>query len=130
MKTDMNFVKTSREEFAWDPKINITVTATNGVVTLTGRVRRYPDKWEVANLVKCIVGVTGIADEVLDGTTLNDTDLTERVLHALEANVFVPSENNQIFRARRLGHARGCSAMYYQKRCAENATCFTWRERG
>jgi osmotically-inducible protein OsmY len=95
MKTDVGLRQDVERELVWDPKIdasNITVTATNGVVTLTGRVRSYLDKWEVANLVKRIVGVAGIADEVLDGTTPNDTDLTERVLHTLEANVLASSE--------------------------------------
>jgi osmotically-inducible protein OsmY len=97
MKTDMELRQDVEKELAWNPKVDasdITVTAKNGVVTLTGRVRNYATKCEAGNVVKHIVGVTGLADDLevaLEGAQPNDTDLTETVLKALEANVFVPS---------------------------------------
>jgi hypothetical protein len=98
MKTDAELGQDVEKELDWNPKVdasNITVTVRNGVVTLTGRVQNYATKCEAESVVKRIVGVTGLADDLevtLMGAQPNDTDLTERVLQALEANVFVPSE--------------------------------------
>jgi osmotically-inducible protein OsmY len=98
MKTDIELRQDVEKELAWNRKIdasNITVAAKNGIVTLTGRVQNYATKCEAESVVKHIVGVTGLADDLevtLEGVQPNDTELTERVLKALEANVFVPSE--------------------------------------
>lgn len=127
MKTDLDLRQDVERELARDPKIdasNIAVTAKDGVVTLTGRVRNYVDKWEAENVVKRIVGVAGIADDVevtLDGAEPNDTDLTERVLHALEADVFVPSETIKPVIQDGWVTLEGKALYYYQKQYAENA---------
>jgi osmotically-inducible protein OsmY len=67
MKTDMELGQDVEKELAWNPKVdasNITVTAKNGVVTLTGRVQNYANKCEAESVVKHIAGVTGLADEL------------------------------------------------------------------
>jgi osmotically-inducible protein OsmY len=127
MKTDMELGQDVEKELAWNPKVdasNITVTAKNGVVTLTGRVQNYATKCEAESVVKHIVGVTGLADDLevtLGGVLPNDTDLTEKVLQALEANVFVPSET--ITPAVHDGWVTlsGKARYYYEKLDAENA---------
>jgi osmotically-inducible protein OsmY len=127
IKTDLDLRQDVERELAWDPRVdasNIAVTAKNGVVTLAGQVRSYLDKWEAENLLKHIAGVAGIADDVevtLGGAKPDDTDLTERVLHALEANVFVPSETVKPIVLEGVVTLRGKALYYYQKRYAEDA---------
>jgi osmotically-inducible protein OsmY len=126
MKTDVELRQNVEKELAWNPKINasnITVAAKNGVVTLTGRVQNYATKCEAESVVKHIVGVTGLADDLevtLGGVQPNDTDLTERVLQALQANVFVPSEAITPVVHDGWVTLKGKTLYYYEKLDAEN----------
>jgi osmotically-inducible protein OsmY len=126
MKTDMELRQNVEKELAWNPKIdasNITVAAKNGVVTLTGRVQNYATKCEAESVVKHIVGVTGLADDLevtLGGVQPNDTDLMERVLQALQANVFVPSGTITAVVHDGWVTLKGKTLYYYEKLDAEN----------
>jgi osmotically-inducible protein OsmY len=126
MKTDMELRQNVEKELAWNPKIdssNITVAAKNGVVTLTGRVQNYATKCEAESVVKHIFGVTGLTDDLevtLGGVQSNDTDLTERVLQALQANVFVPSEAITPVVHDGWVTLKGKALYYYEKVDAEN----------
>ena len=51
----------------FDPDIDATdiaVAVKNGVVTLTGFVRSYNDKWEAERAVKRVAGVLGVANDL------------------------------------------------------------------
>ena len=80
MKTDLELRQDVARQLAWDPKVDATkiaVTAKNGVVTLTGHVQSFREKWEADKVVKGVLGVTGIAEdlEVTLGGATSDTDL-------------------------------------------------------
>ena len=98
MKTDMELGQDVEKELAWNSRVaasHITVTTQNRMVTLAGRVQNYAIKCEAGSVVKHIAGVAGLANELevtSGGAQPNDPDLTQRVLQALEANVFVPSK--------------------------------------
>jgi osmotically-inducible protein OsmY len=98
MKTDMELGQDVEKELAWNSRVDashITVTTQNRMVTLAGRVQNYAIKCEAGSVVKHIAGVAGLANELevtSGGAQPNDPDLTQRVLQALEANVFVPSK--------------------------------------
>ena len=97
MKTDLELRQDVERQLAWDPKVDATkiaVTAKNGVVTLTGHVQSFLEKWEADKVVKGVLGVTGIAEdlEVTLGGATSDTDLTQRVVNSLKWNVSVPSD--------------------------------------
>jgi osmotically-inducible protein OsmY len=127
MKTDIELHQDVEKELAWNSRAdagNITVTAKNGVVTLAGRVHSYAAKCEAGSVVKHIAGVAGLANELevtLEGAQSNDTDLTQRVLRALEANVFVPSETIAPVVHDGWVTLRGKALYYYEKLDAENA---------
>jgi osmotically-inducible protein OsmY len=49
MKTDMGLKSDVQDELRWEPSVNaseIGVIVKTGVITLTGSVDRYPEKWE------------------------------------------------------------------------------------
>ncbi|HYZ25628.1 MAG TPA: BON domain-containing protein [Geminicoccaceae bacterium] len=49
MRSDEEIKRDVEEELRWDPDIDATdiaVSVKNGIVTLTGFVRSYSDKWE------------------------------------------------------------------------------------
>jgi osmotically-inducible protein OsmY len=85
-----------RNELAWSPKVDadrIAVSVSDGVVTLTGQVSSYLEKWEADRIAKRVYRVTGVANDLQTdyGTTTRDTDLLQRALQALEWNLEVPS---------------------------------------
>jgi osmotically-inducible protein OsmY len=127
MKTDLELRQDVERELAWDPKVDaseIAVTAKNGVVTLTGQVGNFVDKWEAERDVKRVFGVTGIADDLevtLSSAKPNDTDLTQRVLNALKWNVSVPSDKVKPVVRDGWVTLEGKVPWYYQKTAAENA---------
>ena len=127
MKTDLELRQDVERQLAWNPKVDATkiaVTAKNGVVTLTGEARNFLEKWEAEKVVKGVLGVTGIAEDLkvnLIGAKPNDTDLTERVVNSLKWNVSVPSEKVKPMVRDGWVTLEGKVQWYYQKTAAESA---------
>jgi osmotically-inducible protein OsmY len=127
MKTDFELRQDVERELAWNPKIDaskIAITTKGGVVTLTGEVRNYLEKYEAERVVKRVLGVTGIADDMevtLGGSKPNDTDLTQRVLSALTWNTSVPSDSIKPIVRNGWVKLEGKVDWYYQKAAAEAA---------
>jgi VCBS repeat-containing protein len=127
MKTDMELGQDVEKELAWNSRVDashITVTTQNRMVTLAGRVQNYAIKCEAGSVVKHIAGVAGLANELevtSGGAQPNDPDLTQRVLQALEANVFVPSKTIKPVVHDGWVTLSGNALYYYEKLDAENA---------
>jgi osmotically-inducible protein OsmY len=127
MKTDMELGQDVEKELAWNSRVDashITVTTQNRMVTLAGRVQNYAIKCEAGSVVKHIAGVAGLANELevtSGGAQPNDPDLTQRVLQALEANVFVPSKTIKPVVHDGWVTLSGKALYYYEKLDAENA---------
>ncbi|MGZ3271899.1 MAG: BON domain-containing protein, partial [Croceibacterium sp.] len=69
MRSDSEIERDVKEELQWDPDLDATdiaVSAKKGVVTLTGFVRSYTDKYEAeaAAKAKRVAGVAGVANEI------------------------------------------------------------------
>jgi osmotically-inducible protein OsmY len=67
MRSDEEIKRDVEEELRWDPDIDATdiaVAVKNGVVTLTGVVRSYNDRWEAERAVKRVAGVLGVANDL------------------------------------------------------------------
>lgn len=85
-------------ELEWDPSVDATkiaVTTDGGVVTLTGHVSSYPDKWAAERIAKRVHGVKAIANDLevqlpLDDKR-NDTEIAKAVVDALLMNISVPT---------------------------------------
>jgi len=127
MKTDLELRQDVERQLSWDPKLEaskIAVTAKNGVVTLTGEVRTFFDKWEAEKIVKGVLGVTGVAEDLkvnLLGTRPNDTELTERVVNSLKWNASVPNDKIKPMVSDGWVTLEGEVRWYWQKRAAESA---------
>ena len=64
---DSDIKRNVEAELKWDPDIDptdIAVAVKNGVVTLTGFVRSYSQKYEAEEDVKRVSGVVGIANDI------------------------------------------------------------------
>jgi osmotically-inducible protein OsmY len=67
MKPDSEIKQDVEQELRWDPDIDATdiaVTVKDGVVSLSGFVRSYTQKWQAERDVKRVAGVSGIANDL------------------------------------------------------------------
>jgi len=67
MRSDSDIKRDVELELRWDPKIgsdDIGVAVKDGVVTLTGFVRTYSEKYEAERDAKRVSGVVGLANDI------------------------------------------------------------------
>lgn len=67
MRSDSDIKRDVEDELRWDPDIDATdigVAVNKGVVTLTGFVRSYSEKWEAEVAAKRVSGVLGVANDI------------------------------------------------------------------
>jgi osmotically-inducible protein OsmY len=67
MKSDSDIKRDVEAELKWDPDIDPTdigVAVKGGVVTLTGFVRSYTQKWQAERDAKRVSGVVGVANDI------------------------------------------------------------------
>jgi osmotically-inducible protein OsmY len=103
MKTDIQVHKDVVDGLAFEPQIdgrNVAVAVSDGVVTLTGTVPSYAQKYATERLVKRISGVRGIAEELKvelpQSHVRTDADIAAAALNALAWNTFVPDDAIQV----------------------------------
>ena len=97
MKTDTDLKRDVLAELAYEPSViaqDIGVSAVDGVVTLTGHVPTYTEKFAAENAVKRVIGVRAFAEELtvslLGAHNRNDSDIAQAAANALDWNVSVP----------------------------------------
>jgi osmotically-inducible protein OsmY len=90
-------------ELNWDPSVtagHIGVTASAGVVTLTGDVESYAEKHAAETAAQRVKGVIGIAQEIRVQLPFErergDDQIAEAVLDRLAWDVSVPSDTVQV----------------------------------
>lgn len=99
MKTDIELQKDVIDELRWDPSVKekeIAVAARDGVVTLSGHVPSYPEKWAAERAAERVFGVKAVANEIevkLPGDrTRPDPEIAHKVVEALEWDTQVPDD--------------------------------------
>ena len=101
MKTDIAIKHDVEAELHWEPQVDdtdISVKINNGVVTLTGFVSSYAQKYRAGNAAKRISGVTALANDIevrltpADG--IPDPQLARDAVAALKADHRVEANLN------------------------------------
>lgn len=97
MKSNADLQKDVYEELKWDPRINegdIGVSVSSGIVTLSGSIPTYAEKWAAEEAAKKVAGVTAVVNKMevkLAGAgARDDQDIAKAALNALKWNVWVP----------------------------------------
>lgn len=89
MTTDSDIKRDVEAELRWDPDMDasdIVVSVKDGIVTLTGFVRSYSQKFEAESNAKKVKGVRGIANDIaVKLASLNERPDPEIVRDALTA---------------------------------------------
>jgi osmotically-inducible protein OsmY len=85
------------DELGWEPGVEaagIGVGVTDGVVSLTGYVDSYFEKWAADRGAKRVLGVTAVANEIEvrlpGGSNVIDADIARAAENVLDWNVSVP----------------------------------------
>lgn len=137
MKTDMQLHQDVLAELTWDPSIHekeIGVAVKDGVVTLTGVVESYPEKWAAERVAGRVAGARAIVNDLEVSlpalATRSDTDIAHRVVDALEWDIQVPTENIKTKITNGWVTLEGEVEWKYQKDAAERAVTFLSGVRG
>jgi osmotically-inducible protein OsmY len=75
IRSDSDIKRDVEEELRWDPSVDATdiaVAVKNGVVTLTGFVRNYLDKFQAQAAARRVAGVVGLANDIEVGLSRAD----------------------------------------------------------
>ena len=125
MKTDAELRHDVERELEWDPSIdarNIAVAVKNGVVSLSGHVPTYSDKWRAEGIAKRVAGVTALANEieVKLATERTDIDIAEAARAALRFDNRLPPDSVRVVVSRGWITLEGKVNYYYQKTAAES----------
>lgn len=97
MKTDSNLRRDIEQQLEWDPRVNareIGIAVKDGIVTLSGHVGSYAERWAAQDAVRSIDGVKALANEIEvrlpAGGQRSDTEIAESAMTALHLNISVP----------------------------------------
>ncbi|MFZ3324534.1 MAG: BON domain-containing protein [Methylocella sp.] len=128
MKSDSDIKRDLEAELKWDPDIDATdiaVAVKDGVVTLTGFVRSYMQKWQAERDAKRVAGVTGVADDIvvrLPGSSERpDPEVARDAVAALKNELPYSSENMKVVVKDGWITLEGSAEWNYQRTRAENA---------
>lgn len=115
-------------ELEFDPSVDATrlgVTAEDGVITLSGHVPTFSDKWNAERIVKRVHGVRAVANEIdvrLAATeTLDDGAIARSAANALNWNATVPREKITAGVTNAWVTLDGTVEWQFQKKAAEDA---------
>jgi osmotically-inducible protein OsmY len=127
LKTDLDLKADVERELEWEPSVNasaIGVAVRDGVVTLTGEVSSYVEKWQAVKAAERVQGVRVVADEIdvrlPDDHVRTDTDIARAAAMALEWDTAVPESVTATVEK---GYVtlRGEVEWEYQRQAAERA---------
>ncbi len=99
MKTNTQLQKDVMEELKWEPCVTATeigVSVNNGVVTLSGTVATFAEKFAAERATRRVAGVKAIAEEIqvtpLGMHKRSDHEIAEAAARAIKSHVWVPTD--------------------------------------
>jgi osmotically-inducible protein OsmY len=128
MRSDSEIERDVKEELQWDPDLDATdiaVSAKKGVVTLTGFVRSYTDKYEAEASAKRVAGVAGVANDIevrmpsVDERP--DPEIARDAVAAIKSQLPISSEHIKVVVKNGWVTLEGQVEWQYQRSTAETA---------
>ncbi|MEA2740022.1 MAG: hypothetical protein QOH05_3329 [Acetobacteraceae bacterium] len=128
MKSDSDIKRDVEAELKWDPDIDPTdigVAVKDGVVTLTGFVRSYTQKWQAERDVKRVSGVVGVANDIEvrlpTSSQRPDPEIARDAVAALKHELPYSSETMKVLVKDGWVTLEGTAEWNYQRTRAEEA---------
>ena len=128
MRSDSEIERDVKEELQWDPDLDATdiaVSVKKGVVTLTGFVRSYTDKYEAEAAAKRVAGVAGVANDIevrmpsVDERP--DPEIARDAVAAIKSQLPISSEHIKVVVKNGWVTLEGQVEWQYQRSTAETA---------
>lgn len=137
MRTDQQLKQDVTNELKWEPSVNEThigVSVKGGIVTLSGHVPTYGEKYGAEKAAKRVLGVEAVANELdvklASDTRLTDEDVARSCLNALRAHASVPDKQLKLVVNSGWVTIEGMVDWQYEKIAAENAIRYLVGVRG
>jgi osmotically-inducible protein OsmY len=128
MKTDSQLKQDVTNELNWEPSVtetHIGVSVNNGIVTLSGHVSTFGEKYGAERAAKRVHGVKAVADELdvrlAHHGKRSDEDIAAACLAALKAHISVPDEKLRLVVNAGWVTIEGTADWQYQREAAESA---------
>jgi osmotically-inducible protein OsmY len=125
-RTDRQIQQDVSEELIWEARLRSTgigVTVEDGVVTLTGQVGSYAERWAAERSAQRVRGVRAVADDLEVRLTADaertDGEIALAAVRALEWDSYVPADQLDVTVANGWVMLRGEVEFGYQRRTAE-----------
>jgi osmotically-inducible protein OsmY len=116
------------DELTWEPSVDaahVGVSVKNGVVTLSGHVTSYAEKYAAERAAKRVHGVHAVANEIdvkLPGSSQRtDEDIAAACVTALKAHVSLPDDKIKVTVSEGWVTLEGQVEWQYQRYAAESA---------
>src|SRR6195256_3986767 len=128
MKSDSEIERDVKDELSWNPDLDATdiaVSVKKGVVTLTGFVKSYTDKYEAEAAAKRVSGVVAIANDIevrmpsVDERP--DPEIARDAVAAIKSQLPISSEKIKVIVKNGLITLDGQVEWQYQRSTAEHA---------
>jgi osmotically-inducible protein OsmY len=105
---------------------NVGVSAEKGVVTLTGHVKSYAQKFAAVEATKALAGVVAVADEIevrseADYSDVDDDSIAQRAVNSLAWNTTIPRGGVKVTVDHGWATLSGEVSWQYQKSAAAEA---------
>jgi osmotically-inducible protein OsmY len=128
MKTDSELQRDVLDDLKWEPSVeaaHIGVAVNDGIVTLTGHVPSYGEKYAAEQAAKRVYGAKAVVNDIevkLPGSSQRtDGDIAAAAVNALKANLSVPADRIKVTVSKGWVKLEGEVEWQYQKDAAENA---------
>lgn len=128
MKTDIQLQHDVIEELMWDPTVGraeIGVAAKDGVITLSGEVDTFAQKFAAEQAAKRVGGVRAVAEELTvklpSAAERSDTELAHAAVNALRWDIQVPDDRVTVRVEDGWIALEGTVEWQYQRTAAERA---------
>jgi osmotically-inducible protein OsmY len=129
IKSDSDVQRSVQDELKWEPGVSdsskIGVAVNKGVVTLTGFVSSYAEKWAAERAAKRVSGVNALVVELqvqLPGyVKKSDADIAKAAENALSWDVLVPADSVSVMVENGWVTLDGNVNWQYQRSAAEDA---------
>ncbi|MGK2900478.1 MAG: BON domain-containing protein [Burkholderiaceae bacterium] len=128
MKTDADLRRDVEDELAWDPQIEssaVGVAVRDGVVTLSGHLNTFAEKFAIERALRRVTGVRAVALELdirlAPDHRRSDTDIAAAARESLKWSALVPGEHVRVTVDKGRVRLGGEVEWDYQRRGAEQA---------
>src|ERR1700691_3301221 len=126
--TDLELKQNVESELTWEPSVDaaeIGVGVNNSVVTLSGNVPSYWEKWAAERAASRLLGVKAVANDLKgqlpDSGERTDEDIAEAAVNALDWSVSVPEDRINVKVSQGWITLEGTVYWNFQRAAAEEA---------